>query len=88
MQINPRTTAKDRVKMLEETGTKISVSTVKRVLYRHNLKGRESTPCDYYTMRLLHHAIITPCDYLRTAPRIQKHENNFQPGRWRHKSQK
>ena len=25
--------------MLEETGTKVSISTVKRVLYRHNLKG-------------------------------------------------
>ena len=39
VQINPRTTAKDPVKMLEETGTKVSISTVKRVLYRHNLKG-------------------------------------------------
>uniref|UniRef100_A0A673WUB0 WD repeat domain 62 n=1 Tax=Salmo trutta TaxID=8032 RepID=A0A673WUB0_SALTR len=38
-QINPRTTAKDLVKMLEETSTKVSISTVKRVLYRHNLKG-------------------------------------------------
>ena len=28
------------MKMLEETGTKVSISTVKRVLYRHNLKGR------------------------------------------------
>jgi arginine repressor len=36
VQINPRTTAKDLVKMLEETGTKVSISTVKRVLYRHN----------------------------------------------------
>ena len=26
--------------MLEETGTKVSISTVKRVPYRHNLKGR------------------------------------------------
>uniref|UniRef100_A0AAZ3SP66 Transposase Tc1-like domain-containing protein n=1 Tax=Oncorhynchus tshawytscha TaxID=74940 RepID=A0AAZ3SP66_ONCTS len=26
--------------MLEETGTKVSISTEKRVLYRHNLKGR------------------------------------------------
>ena len=25
--------------MLKETGTKVSISTVKRVLYRHNLKG-------------------------------------------------
>ena len=40
MQINPRTTAKDLVKMLEETGTKLSISTVKRVLYLHNLKDR------------------------------------------------
>jgi hypothetical protein len=40
VQINPRTTEKDLVKMLEETGTKVSISTVKRVLYRHNLKGR------------------------------------------------
>ena len=39
MQINPRTKAKDLVKILEETGTKVSTSTVKRVLYRHNLKG-------------------------------------------------
>ena len=41
-QINPRTTAKDIVKMLEETGTKVSISTVKRVLYRHNLKSRSA----------------------------------------------
>ena len=34
VQINPRTTVKDLVKMLEETGTKVSISTVKRVLYR------------------------------------------------------
>ena len=39
VQINPRTTAKGLVKMLEETGTKVSKSTVKRVLYRHNRKG-------------------------------------------------
>ena len=25
--------------MLEETGTKVSISTVNQVLYRHNLKG-------------------------------------------------
>ena len=42
VQINPRTTAKDLVKMLEETGTKVSISTVKRVLYRHNLKSRSA----------------------------------------------
>ena len=29
--------------MLEETGTKVSISTVKRVLYRHNLKGCSKT---------------------------------------------
>ena len=28
--------------MLEETGTKVSISTVKRVLYRYNLKGRSA----------------------------------------------
>uniref|UniRef100_A0AAZ3RQV7 Transposase Tc1-like domain-containing protein n=1 Tax=Oncorhynchus tshawytscha TaxID=74940 RepID=A0AAZ3RQV7_ONCTS len=39
VQINPRTTAKDLVKMLEETRPKVSISTVKRVPYRHNLKG-------------------------------------------------
>ena len=42
VQINPRTTAKDIVKMLEETGTKVSISTAKRVLYRHNLKSRSA----------------------------------------------
>ena len=43
VQINPRTAAKDLVKMLEETDTKVSISTVKRVLYRHNLKGRSAS---------------------------------------------
>ena len=38
----PRTTAKALVKMLEETVTKLSISTVKRVLYRHNLKGHSA----------------------------------------------
>ena len=28
--------------MLEETGTKVFISTVKRVLYRHKLKGRSA----------------------------------------------
>jgi hypothetical protein len=37
--INPKTTANDLVKMLEETGTKVAICTVKQVLYRHNLKG-------------------------------------------------
>jgi hypothetical protein len=40
VQIYPRT-AKDLVKM-EETGTKVSISTVKRVLYRYSLKGRST----------------------------------------------
>ena len=39
VQINPRTTVKDLGKVLEETGTKVSISTVKQVLYRHNLKS-------------------------------------------------
>jgi Fe2+ or Zn2+ uptake regulation protein len=39
VQINPRTTAKDLVKMLEETGINASISTVKRVLYQHKQKG-------------------------------------------------
>ena len=42
VHINLRTTAKDLVKMLEETGTKVSMSTAKRVLCRHNLKGRSA----------------------------------------------
>uniref|UniRef100_A0AAZ3RAK1 Transposase Tc1-like domain-containing protein n=1 Tax=Oncorhynchus tshawytscha TaxID=74940 RepID=A0AAZ3RAK1_ONCTS len=35
----PEQQQKDLVKMLEETGTQLSISTVKEVLYRHNLKG-------------------------------------------------
>ena len=42
VKINPRTTAKDLVKTLEETGTKVSISTVKQVLYQHNLKGSKT----------------------------------------------
>ena len=42
VQINPRTTAKDLVNMLEETGIKVSISTVKRVLDRHDLTGRSA----------------------------------------------
>jgi hypothetical protein len=42
VQINPRNTAKDLVKILEETGTKVSISTLKRVLYRYNLKCRSA----------------------------------------------
>jgi hypothetical protein len=30
------------MKMLEKTGTKVSISTVKRVLYQHNLKGHSA----------------------------------------------
>ena len=44
VQINPRTTANDHVTMLEETGTKVSISTVKQVLYRHNLKATAPKP--------------------------------------------
>ena len=33
VQIKPSTTAKDLEKTLEETGTKVSIATVKRVLY-------------------------------------------------------
>jgi uncharacterized protein YneF (UPF0154 family) len=40
VQINPRTAAKELVKMLEETGTKSSISTVKRVLYRHSKENK------------------------------------------------
>ena len=40
VQINPRTTVMDIVKM--DTGTKVSISTVKRVLYRHNLEGHSA----------------------------------------------
>ena len=42
VQIDLRATAKDLVKMLEETGTQVSISTVKQVLYRHNLRGRSA----------------------------------------------
>ena len=41
VQMSPRTTAKDLVKMLEETGTKVSISTVKPVLYRHTWKAAQ-----------------------------------------------
>jgi hypothetical protein len=33
VQINPKTGAKDLMKMLEEMGTKVSISTAKEVLY-------------------------------------------------------
>ena len=48
VQIIPRTTAKDLVKMLEETGTEVSISTVKQVLYRHNLKGSSALLPNHY----------------------------------------
>lgn len=38
VQNNPRTKAKDLVKMLAEDGKSVSLSTVKRVLYRRGLK--------------------------------------------------
>lgn len=38
VKMHPRTTVKELVKILEAIGTKISSSTVKRVLHRHNLK--------------------------------------------------
>jgi hypothetical protein len=40
VQINPRTTAKDLVKMLEETGTNVSISTVKQVLKGHSTRKK------------------------------------------------
>ena len=40
VKINPRTAAKDLVKMLEEIGPKIFISTVKRVLYQHKLRKK------------------------------------------------
>ena len=39
VRINPRTKAKYLVKMLAETGKGVLLSTVKRDLYRHGLKG-------------------------------------------------
>ncbi|KAI4888321.1 hypothetical protein NFI96_008072, partial [Prochilodus magdalenae] len=39
VHINPRAKAKDLVNMMAETGKSVSLSTVKRVLYRHGLKG-------------------------------------------------
>jgi hypothetical protein len=42
VQINPKTTAMDPLKMLQKTDTKVSISTVKQVLHRHNLKGRSA----------------------------------------------
>ena len=47
----PRTTAKDLVKMMEETSTKLSISTVKPVLYRHNLIAQERSHCSKNTIK-------------------------------------
>ena len=44
VHINPRITAKDLVKMLEETGTKVSISTVKRVLYQDEGRSARNKP--------------------------------------------
>ena len=41
VHINHRTTENDLVKMLEETGTKVSIFTVKRVPYWHTRKAAE-----------------------------------------------
>lgn len=41
VQINLRTTAKDFVKMLEESDTKVCISTVKQVLYQHNMNTQQ-----------------------------------------------
>ena len=65
VQINPRTTAMYPVKMLEETGTKVSISTVKRVLCRHNLKGRSARKKPL--LQNCHKkSQITVCNYTRT----------------------
>ncbi|KAL2099419.1 hypothetical protein ACEWY4_005899 [Coilia grayii] len=42
VRINPRAKAKDLVKMMAEAGKSVSLSTVKRVLYRHGLKGHSA----------------------------------------------
>lgn len=39
VHMNPRTRAKDLVKMLADTSRRVTLSIVKRVLYRHGLKG-------------------------------------------------
>ena len=51
VQINPRTTAKHLVKMLEETGTKVSLSTVKQVLYLHKAAQQERSHCAKTTIK-------------------------------------
>lgn len=42
MRINSRTAAKDLVKVLEETDSNVSISTVKRVVYRQNQIGHSA----------------------------------------------
>ncbi|KAI4903070.1 hypothetical protein NFI96_003591 [Prochilodus magdalenae] len=42
VHINPRAKAKDLVNMMAEVGKSVSLSTVKRVLYRHGLKGHSA----------------------------------------------
>ncbi|KAI4873356.1 hypothetical protein NFI96_015959, partial [Prochilodus magdalenae] len=42
VHINPRAKAKDLVNMMAEAGKSVSLSTVKRVLYRHGLKGHSA----------------------------------------------
>ncbi|KAI4882745.1 hypothetical protein NFI96_026283 [Prochilodus magdalenae] len=42
VHINPRAKAKDIVNMMAEAGKSVSLSTVKRVLYRHGLKGHSA----------------------------------------------
>jgi hypothetical protein len=51
VQISPKTTVKYLVKMLQETGTKVSISTVKLILYRHNLKGYGRSHCSKTTIK-------------------------------------
>ena len=70
VKINPRTTAKDHVKMLEETATKVSISTVKRDLYRHNVEmwkltqalrvRRHSHLLTSVTVKVLDSCMLTP----------------------------
>ncbi|KAJ0000165.1 hypothetical protein NQD34_012007 [Periophthalmus magnuspinnatus] len=42
VHIDPRTKAKDLVKMLAEAGKSVSISTVKRVLHQRGLKGHSA----------------------------------------------
>uniref|UniRef100_A0A8C8G2K8 Tektin n=1 Tax=Oncorhynchus tshawytscha TaxID=74940 RepID=A0A8C8G2K8_ONCTS len=77
VQIIPRTAAKDLVKVLEETGTKVSISTVKRVEYRQpeRLLGKEEATAPKPTT-------LTPEEW-ETFSNITilkaEHENNNSP---------